>query len=116
MKSQKVVKRLRIRRGIRKKIQGSAERPRLSVFKSNRNIYVQLIDDVSSCTLACSSSQQVGAKDKNNCSVAEKVGKQIGELAVKKNIKQVVFDRNGWPYHGKLKALAEAVRREGLIF
>ena len=116
MKSKKVTKRLRIRRGIRKKIEGTTDRPRLSVFKSNRNIYAQLIDDSSGRTIVCSSSHQVGEKDKNNCSVSEKVGKKIAELAVKQKINQVVFDRGGWPYHGKLKSLAEAARKSGLTF
>ena len=112
----KVLKRQRIRHGIRKKIQGTTERPRLSVYKSNRNIYAQIIDDTKGHTLLQSSSYQVGAKDQSNCSVAEKVGQQIAEQAQQKNIKQVVFDRGGWPYHGKLKSLAEAARTSGLSF
>ena len=116
MKSKKITKRLRIRRGIRKKIQGSTERPRLSVFKSNRNIYVQLIDDTTGRTLAHSSSQKIGDADKNNIETAEKVGKHIGELALRQDIKQVVFDRGGWPYHGRLKSLAQGARKTGLIF
>lgn len=116
MRSSKILKRLRIRHGIRSKIKGTATRPRLAVFKSHRNIYAQIIDDTQGHTLVCSSSQQIGAKDKNHCSISEQVGKHIGEKALKQNIKQVTFDRGGWPYHGKLKALADGARAAGLSF
>ena len=116
MISKKASKRLRVQRGIRKKINGTAKRPRLSVFKSNKNIYAQLIDDQVGETLASSSSYHVKLKDKKNIETSEKVGRDIAIKAKEKKIKEVVFDRGGWPYHGKLRALAEGARAEGLIF
>ncbi len=107
-------RRKRIRLGIRRKISGSAERPRLSVFKSNKGIYVQLIDDVNGVTLAASSSKEVGSEGKVNIEVSKSVGKKIAEKAGANGIKEVVFDRGGYPYHGKVKALAEGAREGGL--
>ena len=112
----KVLKRRRIRHSIRKKIHGTADRPRMSVYKSNRNLYVQLIDDTKGCTLLSSSSKQVNKYNQNNCTVAEQIGKHLAEQAQKKKIKKVIFDRGGWPYHGKLKSLANSARQAGLSF
>ena len=118
MRSTKYLKRLRVRLGIRKRVSGTSARPRLSVYKSNRAIYAQLIDDEAGRTLASSASVPVaaGAKKKSNCEVASKVGASLAAAAKKVKIKEVVFDRNGWPYHGKLKALADGARKGGLVF
>lgn len=104
---------------IRKKIFGTAERPRLVVFRSNRHIYAQLVDDNAGKTL-CSASTQVLGKDdtemKANRDSAAKVGKDIAVKAIEQKIESVVFDRNGFIYHGKVKALADGAREGGLKF
>lgn len=98
---------------IRNKISGTAECPRLSVFRSNTNIYAQLIDDVAGVTLVSASSQdEKGTKTEQ----AQAVGKAIAVKATEKGIKEVVFDRGGYAYHGRVKALAEAARENGLEF
>ena len=112
----KTQRRLRIRRGIRNQISGTAGRPRLSVFKSNRGIYAQLIDDIAGHTLAASSSTDVGSAGKNNVDIAKEVGKKLAEKANGNGIDSIVFDRGGYPYHGKVKALAEGAREGGLKF
>lgn len=109
-------RRLRIRRGIRKKISGTAQRPRLSVFKSNQGIYVQLIDDEAGHTLASASSFELGSKNNANIAVSAEVGKKIAEKATANGISEIVFDRNGYIYHGKVKALADGAREGGLKF
>ncbi len=109
-------RRHRIRLSIRKKIKGTEERPRISIFKSNKNIYAQIIDDVKSCTLVASCSADVGEKDKITVEIAKKVGQKLAEKAKEKKITQVVFDRSGYPYHGKVRALAEGAREKGLVF
>ncbi|MEO9804405.1 MAG: 50S ribosomal protein L18 [Reichenbachiella sp.] len=109
-------RRLRIRKGIRNKITGTAERPRLSVFKSNKDIYVQLIDDVNGHTLAATSSAELGKKANINIEISKEVGKKLAEKATGTGISSVVFDRGGYPYHGKVKALAEGAREGGLKF
>ncbi|MEP4093042.1 50S ribosomal protein L18 [Reichenbachiella sp.] len=109
-------RRLRIRKGIRNKITGTAERPRLSVFKSNKDIYVQLIDDVNGHTLAATSSADLGKKANINIEISKEVGKKLAEKATGTGISSVVFDRGGYPYHGKVKALAEGAREGGLKF
>jgi len=112
--------RLKRQARVRKKIQGTAERPRLCVFRSARHIYAQLIDDVNGVTLVASSTKgKVVAADlegTSNVAAAKAVGTAVGQSAVDKNIKQVVFDRNGFLYHGRVKALAEAAREAGLTF
>ncbi len=108
-------RRLRIRRGIRKKINGTVERPRLSVFKSNKDMYVQLIDDVKGHTLVSTSSVELG-KANINIEISKEVGKRLAEKATGSGISSVVFDRGGYPYHGKVKALAEGAREGGLKF
>ena len=107
-------RRLRIRLGIRRKVTGTAERPRLSVYKSNKGIYVQAINDVTGNTLAFSSSVDVDAKGKNNIEVAKSVGLKIAEKLKSQGLENVVFDRGGYPYHGKVKSLAEGAREGGL--
>ena len=111
--------RLRRKPRIRKKISGTAARPRLVVYRSNQHLYAQLVDDVTGATLA-SSSTQVLAKDgealKANKESAAKVGKDIAARALEKQIETVVFDRNGYIYHGKIKALADGAREAGLKF
>lgn len=111
----KVSNRLKIKRRIRKTINGTSALPRLSVFKSNNAIYCQLIDDLTGNTLASSSSKQIGEKGVN-LEVSNKVGKALAEKAKAKNISQVVFDRNGFIYHGRIKALADGARDGGLKF
>ena len=103
---------------IRKTIVGTALRPRLSVFRSNKHIYAQLIDDVNGITLASASSTEgfCAADEAGNLKGATAVGKAIAERAVQKNIKNVVFDRGGYLYHGRVKALAESARAAGLEF
>lgn len=112
-------RRLRIKKRIRKKINGTAEMPRLSVFRSNKHIYVQLVNDIVSETLINVSSKEKDIAEKNivnKIELAELVGKKIAEKAKKKNITSVKFDRNGYLYHGRVKALAEAARKGGLKF
>ena len=109
-------RRLRIKRGIRSKISGTSERPRLSVFKSNKGIYAQLIDDLKGHTLASSSSEDVGQKGKVNLDVSKLVGKKLAEKAVESGLSACIFDRGGYPYHGRVKALAEGAREGGLKF
>lgn len=109
-------RRLKIRRGIRKKISGTPEKPRLSVFKSNRGIYAQLIDDTKGHTLAFASSAELGVKSNANVEISKNVGKKLAEKASSGGIENVVFDRSGYLYHGKVKALAEGAREGGLKF
>jgi large subunit ribosomal protein L18 len=110
----KLNRRLRIKRGIRNKVTGTTEKPRLSVFKSNKGIYAQIIDDSKGHTLTAFSSLEEGAK--LNISTSKEVGKKIAEKASAAGITQVIFDRNGYLYHGKVKALAEGAREGGLKF
>ncbi len=108
------------KKGIRKKIFGTEERPRLSVFRTARHIYAQLINDVTGETLVAAStltkSIQKDFEGKNKTEVASVVGKKVAELALEKNFKKVVYDRNGFIYHGRVKALADAAREAGLEF
>lgn len=106
-------RRLRIRRGIRKKVAGTPERPRLSVYKSNRAIYAQIIDDSQGTTLTCSNSIELGIKN-NTIEHSKSVGTKLAEKALAAGIKEVVFDRGGYRYHGQVKALAEGAREGGL--
>ena len=113
-------KRAEIRRGvhsrIRKKVRGSAERPRLAVFRSVSHIYAQLIDDDSGTTLATASTTEkdFGGKTGGNIEAAQQVGKTIAERAQKAGVSNVVFDRGGYVYHGRVKALLDATREAGL--
>jgi large subunit ribosomal protein L18 len=113
----KLERRVRIKRRIRKKISGSTEMPRMSIFRSNKHITVQIIDDLKGTTLvsASSSNKEIAEKkDINKIQQAELVGKLIAEKAAKASIETVVFDRNGYLYHGRIKSLAEAARKAGL--
>ena len=103
---------------IRKKIKGTAERPRLNVFRSNKNMYVQLIDDVNGVTLAAASTKDASLKANygGNKDAATEVGKLIAKVAADKGIKSVVFDRSGYIYHGRVAAVAEGAREGGLEF
>ena len=113
--SEKSNRRIRIKAHIRTKISGTAEKPRLSVFRSNTQIYAQIIDDVKGVTLAAASS--LGRKDKiTKTEQAAVVGKLIAKNALEAGIKEVVFDRNGYLYHGRVKQLADAAREGGLKF
>jgi len=109
---------LRRRRHVRKSIQGTAERPRLSVFRSSKHIYAQLIDDLKGVTLAAASSKQkdVGMAYGGNIKAATAVGKKIADLAKEKGISLAAFDRGHYRYHGRIKALADAARAGGLKF
>ena len=108
--------RVRIHIRIRKKLSGTAERPRLAVFRSLNHIYAQVIDDRQGRTLVAASSTQKGASNGGNVAGAKAIGKLIAEQALAKGIKQVVFDRGGFLYHGRIKALADAAREAGLEF
>ncbi len=112
--------RLRKHQRVRKKISGTAETPRLSVFRSSKHIYAQIIDDVSSTTLVAASSLDEALKGKleysGNKDAAKEVGKLIATKAIEKGIKQVVFDRGGYLYHGRVKELADGAREAGLEF
>jgi len=108
--------RARRRRRIRGKVVGVAERPRVSVFRSNKAIYAQIIDDDAGATLVTARSAEVDAKGLNKTAVARKVGALLGERARAKDIERVVFDRSGYLYHGRVKSLAEGAREGGLVF
>ena len=112
--------RLKRKKRIRKKLSGIPERPRLSVFRSSRHIYAQIVDDVSGHTLAAASSLEKTSKEqndlKNNVAMARFVGKLVGERAVEKGIQSIVFDRNGFLYHGRVRAVSEGAREAGLDF
>ncbi len=108
-------RRERIKLGVRKKISGTTERPRLSVFRSNTGIYAQIIDDVKGVTLAAASSLELGKKSVN-IENSKSVGKKLAEKAVASGIQSIVFDRNGYLYHGNIKAFAEGAREGGLKF
>ena len=114
----KEFRRNRIKSRIRKIVSGDAQRPRLSVFRSNKQIYAQLIDDTSGRTIAFASSseKELSGKSKAKIDQAKLVGKAIAEKAATAGITTVVFDRNGYLYHGRVKSLAEAARETGLKF
>ena len=109
--------RKRIHRRIRRKLRGTPERPRLAVFRSVAHIYAQVIDDTQGRTLVSASSVDKGAKTNGgNVAAAKAIGKLVAERAKEKGIKSVVFDRGGYQYHGRVKALADAAREAGLEF
>ena len=109
-------RRLRIRRRIRKTVSGTADAPRLSVFRSNKEIYAQVIDDTTGKTLVAASSRDKGVENDNKQSTATAVGKNIAEKAIAAGITVVRFDRGGYLYHGRVKSLAEGAREGGLKF
>ncbi|OJV20740.1 MAG: 50S ribosomal protein L18 [Bacteroidetes bacterium 41-46] len=116
----KIERRKRIQHRIRKVVNGVAERPRLAVFRSNKQIYVQFIDDINGVTLASASSTDKAiveeCKGKSGVEVAKLVGKLAAQRAIEKGINEVSFDRGGYLYHGRVKSLAEAAREGGLKF
>ena len=112
--------RLKRKKRIRKHLSGTDRMPRMSVFRSSKHIYAQLIDDVSGCTLAAASSMEKVVRDQpkfeSKVALAEHVGKVLGERAIQKGVKKVVFDRNGFQYHGRVKAVSKGAREAGLVF
>ena len=112
----KLERRQRIKHRIRKIITGTAQKPRLSVFRSNKEIYAQLIDDVAGVTLVSASSRDKEVSSSSKADAATAVGKVIAEKAVKAGVETVAFDRNGYLYHGRVKVLADAAREAGLKF
>ncbi len=117
MKRSKEIRRKKIRIGVRRKIRGTQQRPRLSVFRSNNEIYCQAIDDENSRTIAAASSAEKDVdKGVNKSDQAKQVGKIIAERLKSKQIDNIVFDRSGYLYHGRVKALAEGAREGGLAF
>ncbi len=101
---------------IRKKIRGTADKPRLVVFRSNKHLYAQIVDDQTATTLAAYSSHNLEATPRLTIETAKSVGENLAKKALDQNIKDVVFDRNGYHYHGRIKALADAARSGGLNF
>jgi len=119
MALEKQERRIRIKHRIRKRMSGTGEKPRMSVYRSNKQIYAQIIDDLQHKTLLAASSLEEGIgekKDINKTEQAKLVGKLVAEKSIKAGITQVVFDRNGYLYHGRVKALADAAREAGLKF
>ena len=113
----KLEKRIAVRARVRAKVKGTAARPRLSVYRSLNNIYAQIIDDESKATIVSASTLDKDiAKKGSNIEAAKEVGTLVAKKALEKKIEEVVFDRNGYLYHGKVKALAEAAREAGLKF
>jgi large subunit ribosomal protein L18 len=115
----KEVQRLRRKRHVRKKVTGTPDRPRLTVFRSHKNIYAQIVDDTAGRTLVAASSREkplCEALGGGNKAGAQAVGSALAAKAVQAGIRKVVFDRNGFPYHGRVKELAEAARKGGLEF
>lgn len=118
----KLFQRERRKRRVRKNVSGTMERPRLTVFRSHKNIFAQIIDDIQGHTLVAASTMEKPAKAElinghgGNKAAATKVGTALAAKAIEKGIKKVVFDRNGYPFHGRIKDLAEAARKGGLEF
>jgi len=114
----KSIRRQKIRYNIRKKLEGTTEKPRLSVFRSNNGIYAQLIDDIKGVTLASASSKEKGVAAQKGKKVdsSKLVGQAIARKATELGVKEIVFDRGGYLYHGRVKALAEGAREGGLKF
>ncbi len=117
-KTSKNAIRVRVHRRIRRKVRGTAQRPRLCVFRSLKHIYAQVIDDMQGRTLASASSadKEAGVAGGGNVAGAKAVGRLVAERAKAQGIRAVVFDRGGYPYHGRVKALGEAAREAGLEF
>lgn len=112
----KELRRKKIHARIRKKLEGTTEKPRLTVFRSNKEIYAQIVDDSKGHTLVSSSSFKTASKDGNKTEQAKAVGMEIAKAAVEKGISSVVFDRSGYVFHGRIKSLAEGAREGGLKF
>ncbi|HJN80244.1 MAG: 50S ribosomal protein L18 [Phycisphaerales bacterium] len=115
---QRIIRRTRRRKGIRSSIFGMPDRPRLTVFRSSKHVYAQVIDDLSGRTLAAASTMEKDAKSSygGNVAAAGEVGKRLAERAVAAGVGSVVFDRNGFKYHGRVKSLADGAREGGLKF
>jgi len=122
MKQRDKIRAIRRKKSVRKKISGTAERPRLCVHKSNRNLYAQIVDDVAGRTLCSFSTEAESIRTKsktetrNNTKFAAMLGEELAKVASPKGIKKVVFDRSGYRYHGVVKAFAESLRKNGLEF
>lgn len=118
IKNKKQYRRYRIKSRIRKRLTGTPERPRMSVFRSNKEIYVQIIDDLHRRTLVAASSRDKDFEEEKMTKIqqAEKVGRLIAQKAKDTGVKEVVFDRNGYLYHGRVKSLADSARKGGLKF
>ena len=122
MEGQKIkqLRRLRRRKGIRKRVYGTSERPRLCVFRSHKNIYAQIIDDDSGVTICAASSRDKDLRAETsyggNKAAAVRIGQALAERAKARNIEQLCFDRGGFRYHGRVKALADAIREAGVKF
>lgn len=116
--SQKKVTRFKRKKRIRAALSGTVERPRLTVFRSNQHIYVQLVDDAKAHTLVAASTNEEGLKEEAGASItgATKVGALVAKRALAKGFNKIVFDRSGYLYHGRIKALADAAREGGLQF
>lgn len=115
-KTERNLIRRRVHTRIREKLTGTTERPRLNVYRSLNHIYAQVIDDSKGVTLASASTMAAKVKTGGNVAAAKEIGKQVAELALAKGVKKVVFDRGGYLYHGRIKALADAAREAGLEF
>ena len=117
---ERIKRRIRRKKHVRKSVNGTADRPRLSVFRSNKNIYAQIIDDMAGHTLVAASTAEKSVCDdpvaRGNCKGAKLVGQTLAEKATKVGITKVVFDRNGCAFHGRVKELADAAREGGLEF
>jgi large subunit ribosomal protein L18 len=116
MATKKDLRRLRIRKSIRKKISGTSGKPRLAVFRSNKEIYAQLIDDNNGFTLVSASSKELKDSKGTKVEISKTVGQKLAEKALSNGISEVNFDRGGYLYHGRVKALAEGAREAGLKF
>jgi large subunit ribosomal protein L18 len=115
-KTERNLIRQRVHTRIRQKLAGTAERPRLNVYRSLNHIYAQVIDDSQGVTLVSASTMAAKIKTGGNVAAAREIGKQVAEQAIAKGVKKVVFDRGGYLYHGRIKALADAAREAGLEF
>jgi large subunit ribosomal protein L18 len=116
MATKKDLRRLRIKRGIRKKVSGTPSVPRLSVFRSNTGIYAQIIDDIAGATLVSASYKDIESSAGTKTEASKVVGQKLAAKALEKGIATVVFDRGGYLYHGRVKALADGAREGGLKF
>lgn len=112
----KLQRKSRIKHSIRVKVSGTSERPRMTVFRSNKAIYVQLVDDINANTLVSADSRDSSVKGSTKIELSKSVGELIAKKALDKGIENVVFDRNGKKYHGRVKALADGARETGLKF
>jgi large subunit ribosomal protein L18 len=112
----KIIQKISRQKRIRAKIKGTAVKPRLSVFRSNKYIYAQVIDDVKAHTIVGASESEITAKDTNKTNKAKELGKIIAKKAIAKKVSEVIFDRGSYRYHGRVKAVAEGAREGGLKF